>query len=591
MAVSKQMKYILIVIVLALIPGIVCAQNADFSLRGRYNASSSGDMVLPGFQTVNYEGYLRLANSDGSSPLTDVTVTFLADNITKIDDSAYAQWTRSSAYWVFPPTFTITNTAKLIDWSTDTNPTINVPVTFSRTLNQTTFSQNGYQLVQCNVTFWDTTGVTIIWGEIDNYKRDKVNVTILNDTFTTDLPNSKIMWQNNKQYQFSMQNMSEIIIGHPYTFSIVLKIDRIDPTKTVTYKPLCGINLITTIAQKNVIGTSQTITIPVSELPPYVHQASASVNEMVNWNYWSHYEKSALLLESSEQSVIQNNRYGVGVYQNGAWYLDNDGSGTWNTGDRANAFGAPGWTSVLGDWNGDGKTEIGIYKDGTWYLDYNGNGVWDTGIDKVDYFGTLGWTPVIGNWNGDTTGDKIGIYQDGAWYLDNDGSGTWNTGDRANAFGAPGWTSVLGDWNGDGKTDIGIYKDGTWYLDYNGNGVWDTGIDKVDYFGTLGWTPVIGNWNGAATGDKIGIYQNGAWYLDNDGSGTWNTGDRANAFGAPGWTSVLGDWNGDGKTDIGIYKDGTWYLDYNGNGVWDTGIDKVDYFGTLGWTPVIGKWG
>ena len=69
--------------------------------------------------------------------------------------------------------------------------------------------------------------------------------------------------------------------------------------------------------------------------------------------------------------------------------LTNDGSGTWNAGDRANMFGAPGWTSVLGDWNGDNKTEIGIYKDGTWYLDYNGNGFWDAGIDKLDYFGTL----------------------------------------------------------------------------------------------------------------------------------------------------------------------------------------------------------
>ena len=76
---------------------------------------------------------------------------------------------------------------------------------------------------------------------------------------------------------------------------------------------------------------------------------------------------------------------------------------------QGNLFGAHGWTSVLGDWNGDGKTEIGIYKDGTWYLDYNGNGIWDTGIDRLNYFGTLGWTPIVGNWNGDATGDKIGI--------------------------------------------------------------------------------------------------------------------------------------------------------------------------------------
>jgi hypothetical protein len=50
----------------------------------------------------------------------------------------------------------------------------------------------------------------------------------------------------------------------------------------------------------------------------------------------------------------------IGVYNNGVWYLDNDGSGTWNAGDRANSFGSTGWTSVWGDWNGDTKAEIGV---------------------------------------------------------------------------------------------------------------------------------------------------------------------------------------------------------------------------------------
>ena len=34
----------------------------------------------------------------------------------------------------------------------------------------------------------------------------------------------------------------------------------------------------------------------------------------------------------------------IGVYQNGIWYIDNDGSGTWNADDKAYSFGAPGWT-------------------------------------------------------------------------------------------------------------------------------------------------------------------------------------------------------------------------------------------------------
>jgi hypothetical protein len=79
------------------------------------------------------------------------------------------------------------------------------------------------------------------------------------------------------------------------------------------------------------------------------------------------------------------------------WYLDYNGNGTFDAGDKVYSFGAPGWLSVVGDWNGGGKTEVGVYKDGMWYLDYNGNGTFDAG-DKVYSFGLQGWTAVVGKW-------------------------------------------------------------------------------------------------------------------------------------------------------------------------------------------------
>ena len=106
----------------------------------------------------------------------------------------------------------------------------------------------------------------------------------------------------------------------------------------------------------------------------------------------------------------------IGVYQNGAWYLDKNGDGEFNTGDSVYSFGLPGWSSVVGDWDADGMTDIGVYKDGSWYLDKNGDG-------------------------------------------------EFNTGDSVYSFGLPGWSSVAGDWDDDGMTDIGVYKDGSWYLD------------------------------------------------------------------------------------------------------------------------------
>jgi hypothetical protein len=231
----------------------------------------------------------------------------------------------------------------------------------------------------------------------------------------------------------------------------------------------------------------------------------------------------------------------IGVYRDGVWYLDNDGSGTWNTGDKAYSFGAPGWTPITGDWNATGKTTIGV-----------------------------------------TNGQQ--------WYLDNDGSGTWNTGDKAYSFGAPGWTPITGDWNATGKTSIGVTNGQQWYLDWNGNGAWDSGIDKVYTFGIAGWIPVLRDWNGDAR-TEIGLYKGGVWYLDFNGNGTWDAGiDRMYIFGDNGWTPLAGDWNGGGTFRIGVTNGLQWYLDADGNGAWNTGTDYASTFGSTGWIPVIGKW-
>ena len=278
----------------------------------------------------------------------------------------------------------------------------------------------------------------------------------------------------------------------------------------------------------------------------------------------------------------------IAVYNAGNWYIDNSGDGQFNSdlGDQSCTFGSPGWIQVIGDWNGDGCSEIGVYQSGAWILDYDGSGGWSTG-DKNYAFGGPGWTPVVGYWRlGKTT--KIGIYKDGAWLLDYDGSGAWlSIRDKNYGFGDIGWTPVIGDWNGDVGSEIGIYKDGAWLLDFDGSGGWNSGDGNIG-FGDIGWTPVIGDWNGNGR-TEIGIYKDGAWLLDYDGSGGWSAGDKNIGFGDVGWTPVVGDWNGDGNIDIGIYQNGAWLLDYDGSGGWSAG-DKNYGFGGPGWTPVTGNW-
>ncbi|MCW5981794.1 MAG: choice-of-anchor D domain-containing protein [Bryobacteraceae bacterium] len=283
----------------------------------------------------------------------------------------------------------------------------------------------------------------------------------------------------------------------------------------------------------------------------------------------------------------------AGVFLDGVWYLDVNGNGVWEPGvDRHASFGWAGTTQVLGDWNGDGKTEIGVFHNGAWYLDYNGNGVWDgVGADRAYAFGWAGVTPVVGDWNGDGK-TKIGVFKDGWWYLDWNGNGTWDPpADKQYGFGWAGVTPLVGDWNGDGKTKVAVFSDGWWYLDWNGNGTWDPPADKQYGFGWPGVTPVIGDWTGNGR-TKVGVFKDGWWYLDLNGNGVWEAAsDRQSLFGWAGVTPLVGDWNADGKAEIAVFHQGYWYVDYNGNGVWDgPAADKAFGFGWPGVAPVIGQW-
>jgi uncharacterized repeat protein (TIGR02543 family) len=228
----------------------------------------------------------------------------------------------------------------------------------------------------------------------------------------------------------------------------------------------------------------------------------------------------------------------IGVKRGNQWYLDYNGSGTWNSGDRVYTFGMAGDLPLAGDWNGDGKAGIGVKRGTQWYLDYNDSGTWNSG-DRVYIFGAAGDQPVIGDWNGDGKAG-IGVKRGAQWYLDYNDSGTWNSGDRVYTFGAAGDLPLVGDWNGDGKADIGVKRGTYWYLDYNGSGTWNGG-DRVYPFGMAGDIPVSGDWNGDGA-DKIGVKRGAQWYFDRNGNGAWNAGDGSATFGAAGDQPVIGRW-------------------------------------------------
>jgi hypothetical protein len=113
-------------------------------------------------------------------------------------------------------------------------------------------------------------------------------------------------------------------------------------------------------------------------------------------------------------------------------------------------------------------------------------------------FGISGDLPVIGDWNGDGKSD-IGIIRNGKFYLDANGNRVWNNtagGDASFNFGTTGDKPIAGDWNNDGKFDVGIVRSGTFYLDANGNRAWNntTGGDSKFTFGSSTDIPIAGLW-------------------------------------------------------------------------------------------------
>jgi hypothetical protein len=213
----------------------------------------------------------------------------------------------------------------------------------------------------------------------------------------------------------------------------------------------------------------------------------------------------------------------VGVFRNGAWFLDYDNDGV---PDEIIGYGTTGDLPVSGDWNGDGKDEIGVLRSGVWFLDYDNDGV----PDEIIGYGMTGDLPVSGDWNGDGK-DTIGVFRNGVWFLDYDNDGVP---DEIIGYGMTGDLPVSGDWNGDGKDTIGVFRNGVWFLDYDNDGV----PDEIITYGTTGDRPVSGDWNGDGT-DGMGVLRNGVWFLDYDNNGEV---DKIMGYGTTGDLPTSGDW-------------------------------------------------
>jgi hypothetical protein len=196
----------------------------------------------------------------------------------------------------------------------------------------------------------------------------------------------------------------------------------------------------------------------------------------------------------------------------------------------------------------------GIFRNGTWYFDMNGDGM---AGEKVVAFGLPGDTPIVGDWDGDGV-DDIGVFRRGVWYFDLDGLG--GNAEKWFAFGVPSDTPVVGDWDGDGDVDAGVFRRGVWYFDLDGLG---KKAEKSFAFGIASDVPVVGDWDGDGDTD-VGVFRHGLWYKDLDNKG--GNAEQAFAFGIDDDKSAVGDWDGDGDYEVAVFRGGIWYFDLDDNG-------------------------
>jgi serine-aspartate repeat-containing protein C/D/E len=262
--------------------------------------------------------------------------------------------------------------------------------------------------------------------------------------------------------------------------------------------------------------------------------------------------------------------------RNGLWKLHPQNGKSADA--RHVVFGKLGGIPVVGDFDGDGITDVGVYVKGEWFIDLNGNGIWDD-ADLWAKLGTADDRPVTGDWDGDGKTD-IGIFGP-AW-----------PGDPRAVAAEPGLPDPFNQATGVkknmppqphqatiGHRELKRTRDGKLRTDL---------IDHVFHYGQQGDVPITGDWTGTGV-DSIGIFNAGQWILDVDGDGKHSEQDIKLNLGQRGDKPVVGDFNGDGIDELGVYRDGHWHIDINHDGV----LDDHDLHHELGdgsHNPVVGDW-
>ncbi len=114
-------------------------------------------------------------------------------------------------------------------------------------------------------------------------------------------------------------------------------------------------------------------------------------------------------------------------------------------------------TPVVGDFDGDSRSDYGYFRDGFWFS--KGVGVDPYQAPRSFQWGSAGDIPVPGDYDGDRQTDyAIFRPSTGTWWINRSSEGILGV-----PFGQNGDVPVPADYDGDGKADVAVFRNGVWY--------------------------------------------------------------------------------------------------------------------------------
>ena len=227
----------------------------------------------------------------------------------------------------------------------------------------------------------------------------------------------------------------------------------------------------------------------------------------------------------------------------------------------------------LGDFDGDGKTDLAVFNPATatFYVQPSGGGA-----KIIQQFGIPNGKgqPIAGDFDGDGKTDFAFFDPTTATYYIRYSNPAYNNGSKVQQFGIPNGKGqfVAGDYSGSGKADEAVFDpvSATYFIRYSNPSY--NGGSVVKQFGIPNGKNqfVVGDFSGSGKDDEAVYDPVSATYYIRYANPAFNGGSKVQQFGIPNHGDVMlsGDYDGDGKTDIAVYDPptSTFYIQYSSGG-------------------------